>query len=80
MKENVKELLVFIVGDFNEALHGFLWNETFIGDNDQISSNNSLTDCIVDFEEISDELPFGTFLATATILLLYSQMSILSFL
>lgn len=34
---------------------------------------------MVDFGEMSDELPFGTFLATATILLLYSQMFILSF-
>ena len=54
IKENIKELLVFVVGDFNEALHGLLWNQTFIADHDQISSNNSLTDCIVDFEEMNN--------------------------
>ena len=51
---NTKELLVFVVGDFNEAIKGSLWHKLFDeGSTDTV--RNVLTDCIVDYQDINNK-------------------------
>ena len=60
------ELIVFVVGDFNEGIKGSLWNQMFQGKeskngksrfydapNDGIDVSDVLTDCVSEFENIT---------------------------
>ena len=55
--EHNKELLVFIVGDFNEGVHNELWNNLFeerkannTEKEDGVSVSDILTDCVMEWE------------------------------
>ncbi len=60
---NLKELLVFVVGDFNEATNASLWNKLFSDDkytkdvkDEGIKVNEVLTDCVMEYEQTATKL------------------------
>ena len=54
---HAKELLVFVVGDFNEGLRGELWNNLFSRGEDEeeeegVDVSDVLTDCVEEWEAL----------------------------